>query len=346
MANELNQLREVQTQVPGIVPGLWYDADGNLAREYGFIPADMNCDGLANFNDVNAFVLACSGRAAYEAQYPYCNWLSGDCNGNGTVNTNDTNCFIAIISQPDSGVVREYTWDGENRLIKVEPKGAAVVDGAPKAEYVYDYLGRRVQKKVWTYSGGGWGSTPQIRHYVWDGWRLVLEMDGSGTILRKFTWGLDLAGQSGSVGILPASLEAAGTIGGLLAVQDVSEEGTPTYFYLYDANGNVGQLVDSAGTLVAKYEYDPYGNVTAHTGSYEATNVWRFSTKQFDAETGLGYWGYRYYSPQAVLGGVLGPFVRLRKRVLRTLRRILSFQAALPHADRYANVRRDLQESG
>jgi RHS repeat-associated protein len=32
-------------------------------------------------------------------------------------------------------------------------------------------------------------------------------------------------------------------------------------------------------------------------GAYAAENPWRFSTKPFDAETGLGYWGYRYYSP-------------------------------------------------
>jgi hypothetical protein len=147
----------------------------------------MNCDGLANVNDVNAFITACYGRAAYEAQYPYCNWLNGVCNSDGTVNVSDTNCFIQIINQPDSGVTREYTWDGENRLIKVEPMGSALVNGAKKVEFVYDYLGRRVQKKVWTYAGGDWG-TPVVRQFVWDGWRLVLEMDGEGTILRKYTW--------------------------------------------------------------------------------------------------------------------------------------------------------------
>jgi RHS repeat-associated protein len=31
-------------------------------------------------------------------------------------------------------------------------------------------------------------------------------------------------------------------------------------------------------------------------GSYLADNPYRFSTKPFDDETGLGYWGYRYYS--------------------------------------------------
>ena len=55
---------------------------------------------------------------------------------------------------------------------------------------------------------------------------------------------------------------------------------------------------DPAGAIVAKYEYDPYGqriNYDPQVPEYD--QPWRFSTKQFDAETGLGYWGYRYYSP-------------------------------------------------
>ncbi len=126
---------------------------------------------------------------------------------------------------------------------------------------------------------------------------------GSGTILKKYTWGLDLAGLNGQVN----SLDGAGTIGGLLAVQVVGGAvggGNLNYAYLYDANGNVGQLVDwahdandPAGALVAKYEYDPYGNVTAATGDYAAANPFRFSTKYWDDETGLGYWGHRYYNP-------------------------------------------------
>ncbi len=77
------------------------------------------------------------------------------------------------------------------------------------------------------------------------------------------------------------------------------------FVYTYDANGNVGQLIDGtptswdAGTvMVARYEYDPYGKVTQSAGSYAAANPFRFSTKWFDAETGFGYWGERYDWPE------------------------------------------------
>jgi RHS repeat-associated protein len=76
--------------------------------------------------------------------------------------------------------------------------------------------------------------------------------------------------------------------------------------YQYDANGNVGQLVDLdpndpngvSSAIVAHYEYDPYGNrVNFDPNSPSYDGPFRFSTKQFDEETGQYYFGYRYYSP-------------------------------------------------
>ena len=41
----------------------------------------------------------------------------------------------------------------------------------------------------------------------------------------------------------------------------------------------------------------PIGNLVRQTGPYAASNPYRFSTKYHDDETGLVYYGYRYYSP-------------------------------------------------
>jgi RHS repeat-associated protein len=54
---------------------------------------------------------------------------------------------------------------------------------------------------------------------------------------------------------------------------------------------------DPNGAIVARYEYDPFGKITAQSGPYADENPFRFSTKYVDAETGLSYFGYRYYSP-------------------------------------------------
>jgi RHS repeat-associated protein len=127
----------------------------------------------------------------------------------------------------------------------------------------------------------------------------LLELDGASAdaVLRRYTWGLDVAGLAGKMN----SLAAAGGIGGLLAVQDAGA--SQDYVYFHDALGSVGQVLDLAAqtagaAMVAKYEYDPYGNQTGVAGTYD--QPFRFSGKYHDAETGLGYWGYRYYNP--VLG--------------------------------------------
>jgi RHS repeat-associated protein len=88
-------------------------------------------------------------------------------------------------------------------------------------------------------------------------------------------------------------LQGAGGIGGLLArVKDGAAQQ-----YTFDGNGNVSELLNSDGSIAGHYEYDPYGNAIAPIVS---DNPFRFSTKYTESETGLLYYGYRWYSP--VLG--------------------------------------------
>jgi RHS repeat-associated protein len=50
------------------------------------------------------------------------------------------------------------------------------------------------------------------------------------------------------------------------------------------------------GSVTATYEYDPFGQLVRATGPYAAINPIRFSSKYYDDEVGLSYYGYRYYS--------------------------------------------------
>ena len=61
---------------------------------------DMNCDGVINFADINPFVLALTGQAAYQAAFPNCNYLNADVNGDSSVNFGDINPFVALLSAP------------------------------------------------------------------------------------------------------------------------------------------------------------------------------------------------------------------------------------------------------
>ncbi|TWT45060.1 tRNA(Glu)-specific nuclease WapA precursor [Phycisphaerae bacterium RAS1] len=138
------------------------------------------------------------------------------------------------------------------------------------------------------------------RRFVYDGWLLLLELDGldDNAVIRKYTWGLDLAGLNGSVG----DRTSAGGIGGLLAMEQASgvQEGySGGYLYCYDANGNVTQVLDAdTGAFAVTYEYDPYGNRVNTPTEGELEQPIRFSTRPFDPETGFGAWLYRLYDPR------------------------------------------------
>jgi RHS repeat-associated protein len=73
--------------------------------------------------------------------------------------------------------------------------------------------------------------------------------------------------------------------------------GTSSISLPEDANGNVTDLLNADGNAVGHYEYSPYGQVISSTGTATEINKFRFSTKYWDDEVQLGYWGYRYYHP-------------------------------------------------
>ncbi len=156
-----------------------------------------------------------------------------------------------------------YTWDAENRL-------ATAVSGTSTLQFKYDYLSRRVEKKVLN------GSTvTKDELFVYDDFKQIEKLDAanSNAIVQKFTWNGER----------------------ILSVFDVST--STAYSCLHDANKNVTELLDGSGNIAAHYEYSPFGKVTVSTGAYASANPFRFSSEYADDETGLVYYNFRYYSP-------------------------------------------------
>ncbi len=58
---------------------------------------DVNCDGVVDNGDIDAFVLALTDPAAYATQYPDCNILNGDTNQDGSTDNGDIDAFVACI---------------------------------------------------------------------------------------------------------------------------------------------------------------------------------------------------------------------------------------------------------
>ena len=55
--------------------------------------------------------------------------------------------------------------------------------------------------------------------------------------------------------------------------------------------------MDSSQALAASYRYDPFGTITASSGSQAAANVYRFSSKEQHVKSGFYIYLYRLYEP-------------------------------------------------
>ena len=56
-------------------------------------------------------------------------------------------------------------------------------------------------------------------------------------------------------------------------------------------------LINTNQAVMAKYHYDPFGNTLSMSGLLAEANTYRFSSKEFHANSGLYYYGYRFYDP-------------------------------------------------
>ncbi|WP_176013219.1 RHS repeat domain-containing protein [Victivallis sp. Marseille-Q1083] len=157
-------------------------------------------------------------------------------------------------------------WNGENRQ-------KAIYNATARLEFAYDYNGRRFSKKTYAKSGADWVLSSE-KKFIYDGFKQIAEYNGT-TLAQAYVW------------------QPAGS--GDFDVPLWMKAGSNVYTYVTDGNKNIRQLKTAAGTVVATYDYDPFGNVSA-TGSV-SSNPWQFSSEFRDAETGLIYYNYRYYAP-------------------------------------------------
>jgi RHS repeat-associated protein len=176
-------------------------------------------------------------------------------------------------------------WDAENRLIAMESISSVPAAAKKKLEFEYDHRWRRTSKTVYNWNAGTSSyDLAETRCFIYDEWNLIAELDESEELLCSYVWGDDLSGNR----------RGAGGVGGLVML---SHHAKGDHFAGYDGNGNVMVLVNgSTGSHSATYEYGPFGEVIRMTGPMAEVNPFRFSTKFQDRETGLNYYGYRFYN--------------------------------------------------
>ncbi len=121
-----------------------------------------------------------------------------------------------------------YKWNAADQLESVTKKGQTT----PFVTYKYDDDNRRIEKNV----------NGQITRYYYDGdsINVLYETDGNGTVLRQYVYNAD--------GVRLA-MEAQGQ----------------TFYYHYNAHGDVIAITDQNGQIQAQYAYDAWGNILQQT---------------------------------------------------------------------------------
>lgn len=77
------------------------------------------------------------------------------------------------------------------------------------------------------------------------------------------------------------------------------QTGGKTYYYHYNAHGDVIAITDDTGNIVVRYTYDAWGNAQKQvtSGQADIKNPFTYAGYMQDDETGMYYLIARYYNP-------------------------------------------------
>ena len=157
-----------------------------------------------------------------------------------------------------------------NQLRTVKQNGTLI------ARYGYDVLGRRIAKRVYSAATGG---TVAYTRFVYHGAHVAFETDSAGTTGLRYTWGL--------------------ATDDVLAIRDAAGN---HYYVVQDLLSSVRGLVKRDGTWVRSLQYGAYGAVLRDTASASAPTWelrYRWTGREYDAETGWYFFRSRSYDPAA-----------------------------------------------
>ena len=155
----------------------------------------------------------------------------------------------------------DLTWNSQYQLVSVATNGAFA------ESYTYDALSRRVSTT--TLEG-------TMRHVYDVNWQCIADIDEHDNVVASYVWG--------------------NGIDKLLAVT----VGGATYYPLTDVQGTVWGYADSSNNIVARWQYDAWGNVVDEEVSIPvlAKLRYRFQGREWSVATGLVNFRMRWYDSE------------------------------------------------
>ncbi len=179
-----------------------------------------------------------------------------------------------LIYTNSSGSITKYDYDGMGNTIS-GPTGNTTYDyerrltsiTLPSGDTVtYKYLpdGTRIMRANGT----------ETEYYLYDREDRIADYDQSGNLIIAYTHGPGIDE--------PVAMTVNGS----------------TYFYIPDIQGSIRAIADINGNLMASYVYDVWGNLISHDGPLSEKNDYLYTGREYDWETGIYYYRYRYYNPE------------------------------------------------
>jgi len=150
-----------------------------------------------------------------------------------------------------------YQYDYENRLIK------AILPNGTVAEYKYDPFGRRIEKNV----------NGTVTKYLYDNEDILAEYDGNNYLKAEYVHG---------VGIDEP-----------LAIMRTGQN----YYNHTDGLGSVSVITNASGSVVQKYEYDSFGEIT-YVLNPEFMQPYTYTAREYDWEINLYHYRAKTYDWQ------------------------------------------------
>ncbi len=169
-----------------------------------------------------------------------------------------------------------YTWDFENRLIRV---ATGLTGSTTVTEHAYDADGNRLQTKVTPPTG-----LPTVTNYLVDTSgslsHVVAETDDAGALKAYYVRADDLLAVMRPLVPAPAA-----------------PEDWQTRFVHADGIGSIRRLTDEAGGITDGYTYTAFGELIAHTGT--DPQPYAFAGEPYDPNSGFQYHRARWMDPRS-----------------------------------------------